>query len=165
MRILGIDPGIARVGFGVIEVESRGVIRVLDFGHISTQAGFSAGIRLHQITQDLSALCARWEPDHCVLEKLFFSKNVKTGLQVAEARGVLLQTLSASGYSVWEYTPNEVKVALTGDGRADKIQMQKMVTLLLKLNYPPKPDDAADALALALCHHAHQAFAPKITAA
>lgn len=155
MRILGIDPGFARMGFGVVEVRFPSYT-LLDFGHVSTAKEEAHPLRLHHIASDLLELCERWNPDLCVIEKLFFSKNVKTALKVAEARGVILETLTRAGYPVVEYAPNEVKLALTGDGRADKRQMQKMVTLLLRLEKTPQPDDAADALALALCHAHHQ---------
>jgi crossover junction endodeoxyribonuclease RuvC len=157
MRILGIDPGFARMGFGVVDVESS-TYHLRDFGHVSTAKEEAHPQRLHQIATDLLELCQRWKPNLCAIEKLFFSKNVKTALKVAEARGVILQTLTRAGYPVVEYAPNEVKLALTGDGRADKQQMQKMVTLLLRLKNPPQPDDAADALALALCHAHHSKF-------
>lgn len=157
MRILGIDPGYARLGFGVIQLE-RGKPHILDYGHISTPKTTSHPERLNQISNDLQALHQRWKPSVCSIEKLFFSKNVSTALPVAEARGVILQTFMGAGYPIAEYTPNEVKLALTGDGRADKLQIQKMVTLLLGLKETPKPDDAADALAIALCHAHHHSF-------
>lgn len=157
MRILGIDPGLATVGFGVIETHGQ-QFKALDYGHISTAKTLSPGERLHQIATDLEELSARWKPDVCAVEELFFSKNVTTGIQVAQARGVILQTLNRSGYPVFDYNPQQVKLALTGNGRATKPDMQKMVMLLLKLTRIPRPDDAADALAIALCHGHTAAF-------
>jgi crossover junction endodeoxyribonuclease RuvC len=150
MRILGIDPGTATVGFGVIEMTGRDY-KPLDFGHISTSKTLSAPQRLNEIANDLKALCDKWKPNVCAVEEIFFSKNVTTAIQVAQARGVILQTLNAAGYPIHEYNPMQIKLAITGDGRAVKSQVQKMVTILLKLKEIPKPDDAADALAIALC--------------
>lgn len=151
MRILGIDPGTATTGFGLIERKGTGH-RLLDYGHISTSKTLPLSKRLNQIAEDLSALCAEWKPDVCAVEELFFSKNVKSALQVAHARGVILQTLTRSGYPVFEYNPGQIKVAVAGHGKAKKPEIQKMVCLLLNLEKAPKPDDAADALAIALCH-------------
>lgn len=150
MRILGIDPGTATVGFGIIEMTGRNY-KVLDFGHISTEKTLSAPQRLNEIANDLQGLCEQWNPDICAVEELFFSKNVTTALKVAEARGVILQTLNRRGYPIHEYNPLQIKLAITGDGKAVKKQVQKMVAILLKLESVPKPDDAADALAVALC--------------
>ncbi len=154
MRILGIDPGTGTIGFGVIE-HHRGTTKLLTVGHISTSKTLSPAARLTELAEDLKTLCAEWKPDVCAVEQLFFSKNVKTALKVSEARGVILHTLNMAGYPVVEYNPLQIKVAVTGDGRADKKQVQKMVKIILKLATIPKPDDAADALAIALCH-AHQ---------
>lgn len=151
MRILGIDPGTATIGFGVIDVVENHP-RVKDYGHIATSKTLSLPRRLNEIAHDLNILCKKWQPTVCAVEQLFFNKNVTSALQVAHARGVILQTLNHAGYPVYEYNPVQIKVALTGDGRAVKAQMKKMVTLLLNLNTPPHPDDAADALAVALCH-------------
>lgn len=151
MRILGIDPGTATVGFGVIDVHGRDT-SVVDFGHISTAKETPPAKRLDEIATDLAHLCQKWSPTVCAVEELFFSKNVKTAIRVAEARGVILQTLSRAGYPVFEYNPLQIKLAITGHGKADKKQVQKMVTCLLRLESVPKPDDAADALAVALCH-------------
>lgn len=151
MRILGIDPGTATVGFGLIDVQGND-IKMVDFGHISTSKNTATADRLTEIATDLIALCRKWNPTVCAVEELFFSKNITSAIQVAQARGVILQTLNQAGYPIYEYNPLQIKVALTSDGRADKSQIQKMVTILLKLDHVPKPDDAADALAVALCH-------------
>ena len=151
MRILGIDPGLATIGFGVIE-KGKTRLQMLTCGHISTPKTLSTVDRLNEIATDIEALCQTWKPDVCAIEEIYFSKNVTTAIRVAEARGVILQTLTRSGYSVHEYNPQKIKIALTGDGKADKAQMQKMITLILELKEVPKPDDAADALAIALCH-------------
>ena len=151
MRILGIDPGTATVGFGLIEVHGRDY-KALDFGHISTSKTLATARRLNEIASDLETLCTKWKPDVCAVEEIFFSKNVKTAIQVAQARGVILQTISRAGYPIFEYNPLQIKLAVSGDGQAIKSQIQKMVTLLLKLETAPKPDDAADALAVAICH-------------
>jgi len=151
MRILGIDPGTATIGFGLIDVQGRSY-KIVDFGHISTSKKFSSAHRLNEIAHDLNALCQKWNPTVCAVEELFFSKNVKTAMQVAQARGVILQTLNHAGYPIYEYNPLHIKVALTGDGKAIKSQVQKMVAILLKMDSIPKPDDAADALAVAICH-------------
>jgi crossover junction endodeoxyribonuclease RuvC len=156
MRILGIDPGLATIGFGVIQMNGRDH-QLLDFGHISTPKGLHDPARLQIIADDLRELSQKWKPSVCAVEELFFSKNVTTGIQVAQARGVILQTLHQGGYPVVEYNPQQIKMALTGHGRAAKPEIQKMVTLLLKLKQVPRPDDAADALAIALCHaHSHR---------
>ncbi|MDP2624825.1 MAG: crossover junction endodeoxyribonuclease RuvC [Candidatus Peregrinibacteria bacterium] len=161
MRILGIDPGLATIGFGVIDMNGHH-IQSLDYGHISTSKNLPNSVRLTQIAIDLEEICKTWTPDVCAIEELFFSKNVTSAMQVSEARGVILQTLNRSGYPIIEYKPQQIKLAVTGDGRASKPQMQKMVALILKLKEIPKPDDAADALAIALCHaHTCPALQPQ----
>ena len=161
MRILGIDPGLATIGFGVIESQGPNC-QPLDFGHISTAKTLSSASRLNQIATDLEEICKKWKPDVCAIEELFFSKNVTTALKVAEARGVILQTLNRAGYSVHEYNPGKIKIAVTGHGKATKPEVQKMVTLILKLKEIPRPDDAADALAIALCHAHTMIHAPSL---
>lgn len=151
MRILGIDPGTATTGFGLLEVQQN-EIRLIDFGCIKTSRHLEAADRLHQIAQDIEKIIQEGKPHVCVVEKIFFSKNVKTAIKVAEARGVILQHARKCHLEVCEYTPTEIKTSVTGDGTADKIQMQKMVQLILKLDSLPKPDDAADAIAAALCY-------------
>jgi len=158
MKILGIDPGSGTIGFGVIKKNGRDY-HPLEFGHIQTDKALSTARRLNELADDLQTLITKHQPDVCAVEELFFSKNVTTAIKVAQARGVILHTLAKSGYPIFEYNPLQIKVAITGDGGADKKQVQKMVTLLLKLKNVPKPDDAADALAIALCH-AHTAYQP-----
>lgn len=155
MRILGIDPGTATVGFGVIEI-INGKVCMLDYGCIKTEKTLNAATRLSQIKWDLSKLIEQWKPDCAVVEKLFFSKNVKTAMAVSQSRGVILQTLEEKNIDVAEYTPHEMKMNICGDGKATKQGIQKMVKLILKLSQIPKPDDAADALGLALCRAEHE---------
>lgn len=151
MRILGIDPGLATIGFGVIENNGQEP-KILDFGHIQTSKNLDGPTRLNQISNDLEEICTKWHPQVCAIEELFFSKNTTTALKVAEARGVILHTLNRLGYPIFEYNPGQIKIAVTGNGKATKPEMQKMITLILKLTHIPRPDDAADALAIALCH-------------
>ncbi len=151
MRIIGIDPGLATIGFGILDTDGpRSEVR--DFGYISTPKTLSNASRLGQIARDLEEICTKWKPDVCAIEELFFSKNTSTALKVAEARGVILHTINRLGYPIFEYNPGQIKIAVTGHGKATKPEMQKMVSLILKLKEIPKPDDAADALAIALCH-------------
>lgn len=159
MRILGIDPGTATLGFGVIDVEKSNRVRVVKFGVIKTAPTSATGNRLNEIAQDLREIYETFKPDICAVEEIFFGKNVSTAIHVAQARGVVLQTLSEAGYPIFEYNPGQIKLALTGDGKADKQQIQKMVTLILGLSSVPHPDDAADALAIALCHAHTAAYA------
>ncbi|MBI2463852.1 crossover junction endodeoxyribonuclease RuvC [Candidatus Peregrinibacteria bacterium] len=151
MRILGIDPGTGTTGFGIIDVTGIN-LQLLDFGCIKTSQLLSAADRLHQIAEDFKSIMQQWNPQTCAIEKIFFAKNIKTAIKVAEARGVLLQNARKWNLDIYEYSPSEVKIAVTSDGQADKKQVQKMVQLILNLNYMPEPDDAADALAIALCH-------------
>ena len=151
MRILGIDPGVATIGFGLVEAE-RGRQRLLRYGVITTPAGIPLSSRLWQISQDMSALLSQLKPDEAAVEELFFSKNITTGIAVAHGRGVILLELERSGIPVYEYTPMQVKQAVAGYGGADKRQVMLMTQRLLKMKEIPRPDDAADALALAICH-------------
>lgn len=151
MRILGIDPGTATVGWGVISVEG-GKITSVAYGHISTDKSLALEKRLAEISQDLTEIITRYQPEEAAVEELFFFNNQKTAISVAQARGCILLTLEQKRVSIAGYTPLEVKQALTNYGRADKSQVQLMVKALLKLNSIPKPDDTADALAIALCH-------------
>ena len=151
MRILGIDPGIAIVGFGLIE-SNRGSVRMLQYGAVTTEAGLPLATRLVQIENDMTALIAQLKPDEIAVEELFFSKNITTGIAVAHGRGVILCTAERLGVPIFEYTPMQVKQAVAGYGLADKKQVMDMTKRLLKLKAVPKPDDAADALAIALCH-------------
>lgn len=148
--ILGIDPGIADTGFGVIKI-SGSKIEVLGHGSIKTSAGVKKEKRLKTIHQDLATVIKKYKPQVAGVEKLFFAKNAKTAMTVGEARGVILLTLAEYNLPIFEFTPMQVKTALTGYGKADKKQMQEMVRSVLKLKNIPKPDDAADALAVALC--------------
>jgi crossover junction endodeoxyribonuclease RuvC len=151
MIVIGIDPGLARVGYGVIEVRNRQPEAVC-YGCIETDKALPAPSRLLQVYTELESLYARYPPSHVAVEKLFFSKNITSAMSVSEARGVILLLAEQRQVPVTEYTPNQVKQAITGSGRADKRQMQEMITRLLRLKEIPKPDDAADALSIALCH-------------
>ena len=151
MRILGIDPGVAIVGFGLIESE-RGAVRMLQYGAVNTSAGMPLATRLVQIEQDLTQLIQQFKPDEIAIEELFFSKNITTGIAVAHARGVILYTAERLHLPVYEYTPMQIKQAVVGYGLADKHQVMDMTRRLLKLRSIPRPDDAADALAIAMCH-------------
>lgn len=151
MRILGIDPGIAIVGFGLIE-SNRGSVRMLQYGAVTTEAGLPLATRLVQIENDMTALISQLKPDEIAVEELFFSKNITTGIAVAHGRGVILCTAERLGVPIFEYTPMHVKQAVAGYGLADKKQVMDMTKRLLKLKAVPKPDDAADALAIAICH-------------
>lgn len=152
MIILGIDPGFGTMGYGVIEKKDNGDCIPVDYGVIKTPANETFPVRLAILEQGLNKLYDKFKPAEIALEELFFSKNITTGIQVAEARGVIL--LSAIKYCgrLYEYTPNQIKQALTGYGKADKVQMMHVVQSLLHLKAIPRPDDAADALAVALCH-------------
>ncbi|WP_409968800.1 crossover junction endodeoxyribonuclease RuvC [Bengtsoniella intestinalis] len=151
MRILGIDPGIATIGFGLVEMD-RGQGTMVHYGVITTPAGLPLSRRLYQISQDMDSLLAQLKPDVMAVEELFFNNNITTGIAVAHGRGVILLAAEAAGIPLYEYTPSQVKLALTGYGKAEKRQMMEMTRMLLKLKALPRPDDAADALAIALCH-------------
>ncbi len=151
MRILGIDPGVATIGFGVVDAE-RGNQQLVRYGVITTPAGIPLSSRLYQISQDMSELIAQFTPDEAAVEELFFTKNITTGIAVAHGRGVLLLELERAGVPVYEYTPMQVKQAVAGYGKAEKRQVMAMTARLLKMKEIPRPDDAADALALAICH-------------
>ncbi len=155
MRILGIDPGIAIVGYGIIEhIGNR--FKVIDYGSIQTKAHTPLTERLQIIYTELRQLIYEYKPDCMAIEELFFNNNAKTAITVAQARGVLILGGVNEGLTVSEYTPLQVKQAVTGYGRADKNQVQQMTKALLGLDKVPKPDDTADALAIAICH-AHTA--------
>ena len=151
MRILGIDPGVATIGFGLVEAD-RGRQQLLRYGVITTPPGIPLSSRLWQISEDMSSLLTQLKPDEAAMEELFFSKNITTGIAVAHGRGVLLLELEKAGIPVYEYTPMQVKQAVAGYGKAEKRQVMLMTQRLLKMKEIPRPDDAADALALALCH-------------
>ncbi|BCJ88121.1 crossover junction endodeoxyribonuclease RuvC [Effusibacillus dendaii] len=155
MRIIGIDPGYGRTGYGVIQLDGSR-IRSLEFGLIETQPGLRMEQRLLQIYDALLTIIERRKPDALALEELFFSRNVTTAIGVSQARGVVLLAAAQMGLPVSEYKPVQIKQAITGYGKADKQQMQEMVRLFLGLQDVPKPDDVADALAVAITH-AHTA--------
>lgn len=151
MIILGIDPGYAIVGYGVLSyVNNR--FGILDFGAITTPADMEFNQRLKNIYDDMCFLLDKFKPDAMSIEKLFFNTNQKTAIDVAEARGVILLAAKQAGTEIFEYTPLQVKQSVVGYGRAEKKQIQEMTKSILGLNKVPKPDDTADALALALCH-------------
>lgn len=149
MRILGVDPGLAVIGLGLIEAKNAYDLQVLDWLTIKTPSSLGLAERLAEIGKDLEEYVQDAKPDSAVVERLFFETNVQTGLDVAHARGVILATLHRCGVPLIEPTPLQLKLAITGDGKADKIQMQTMMQHLLKLREIPRPVDAADALALA----------------
>ena len=151
MVILGIDPGYGIVGWGVIEKKGF-AFRPIAYGAIKTPPKTDMTLRLGQIYDDLCAIIEKYKPDQMAVEELFFNTNITTGIMVAQARGVILLAAQRHGLAVGEYTPLQVKQAVVGYGRAEKKQVIAMVTSLLRLPEPPKPDDTADALAIALCH-------------
>ncbi len=151
MRILGIDPGYGITGFGVIEAD-RGRSRLINCGAITTPAGMDFSARLEIIYEDMKKLLEVAEPDVVAIEELFFGQNVTTGIGVAQSRGVILLAIRQAGLEVYQYKPMQVKQAVVGYGNATKHQVQDMTKRLLGLNQMPKPDDAADAIAIALCH-------------
>ncbi len=151
MLVLGIDPGTATTGYGLVRDTETG-IAVVTWGTVTTAKGLPMPERLREIYRQLSQLLREHRPDGAAVEKLFFQRNVSTAMTVGQARGVALLALAEAGVPVGEYTPNEVKQAVAGYGSADKPQMQTMVRTLLNLREMPKPDDAADALAVAICH-------------
>lgn len=151
MVILGIDPGFGRVGYGVIDY-TNGKYKVLECGCITTEASLGFPDRLEKIEQDLQTVVSRYKIDAASIEELFFNTNITTGIKVAEARGVILCTLKKSNIEIHEYTPLQIKQAITGFGRAKKGQVMDMVKSTLKLQKMPKLDDTADALAMCICH-------------
>ena len=151
MIILGIDPGIAIVGWGVIEYNGNR-FRTLGYGSIQTPAGMATEERLTEIYRRMQQLIETYKPSCMAVEELFWNTNQTTGIRVSEARGVILLAGAQAGIDIHEYTPLQVKQAVVGYGRAEKKQVITMVTMLLNLEKPPKPDDTADALAIAICH-------------
>ena len=151
MIILGIDPGTAIMGYGLISYEGNH-LKKIGFGVIRTTTEHSADHRLHQLYLELQAIINQYQPEVMAIEELFFNRNVRTALAVGQARGVAILAAAIAGLSVAEYTPLQVKLAVVGYGRAEKHQVQEMVRMLLCLTELPKPDDAADALAIAICH-------------
>ncbi len=150
MIILGIDPGYAIIGYGIIDTSKTNM--VIDYGAITTPKEDSLAIRLQSIENSLKFLFEKFKPDVVAIEELFYFKNQKTVIQVAQARGVIVLACQKYCGNIYEYTPLQIKQALTGQGRAEKAQVQYMVKAILGLNSIPKPDDAADALAVAICH-------------
>ena len=151
MRILGIDPGYATIGYGIIDY-FRGRFAVVGFGAITTKAGLPFEIRLRDIYDDMNTVIEKYKPDDMSIEKLYFNTNSTTAIDVAQARGVIVLSAAQNGLNISEYTPLQVKQAITGYGRAEKRQVMEMTRRILHLEQIPKPDDAADALALAICH-------------
>ena len=151
MTVLGIDPGYAIVGYGIIDTKP-GKTSCRGYGVIRTEAGIPLHIRLSEIYNDMCEILHSVKPDCVAIEKLFFNNNKTTGIDVAQARGVILLAIAQSGIPYYEYTPAEVKAAVTGYGKAEKRQMMELTRIQLGLTAVPKPDDAADALAMALCH-------------
>jgi crossover junction endodeoxyribonuclease RuvC len=149
---LGIDPGTATTGYGLVRLTRDGQLAAVSYGIISTSKDSSPPARLEILFDELNKLVKKNKPDTAAVEKLFFSKNVTTALAVGQARGVVMLSLQKAGIEAFEYTPNEVKQAVAGYGSADKRQVQEMVRALLQLDSIPKPDDAADALAIAITH-------------
>jgi crossover junction endodeoxyribonuclease RuvC len=149
-KILGIDPGTATTGYAILQGTE-----LLDFGIIKTEKTDSAPERLRQICTDIKSICKKYKPDCCAIEELFFVKNIKTGIAVAQARGAIIATVATLGIEIAEYKPVEIKSAITGNGQAEKSQVQKMVQIILGLKEIPQPDDAADAIAIALTHQGH----------
>ena len=155
MRILGIDPGYATIGFGLIEGE-RAQYRMVTYGAITTPAGLPLSKRLYQIDRDMEELIGQLKPDVISIEELFFNVNVKTAVDVCHGRGVILLAAAKQGLDIYEYTPLQIKQSVVGYGRAEKQQVMYMTRLLLGLDEVPKPDDTADALACAICHANHK---------
>lgn len=151
MRVLGIDPGYAIVGYGVIDYTGN-KFEVVEYGAITTEAGEEMNSRFKTIHDDLNTIIERTNPEFMAIEELFFNSNQKTAINVAQARGVLLLSALNHGLRIYEYTPLQVKQAVAGYGRAEKRQVQQLVKTLLNLEKVPKPDDTADALAIAVCH-------------
>ncbi len=151
MRILGIDPGYAIVGYGVLDYHSNH-FGIVDFGAITTPAGMDFGRRLEIIYDEMQVLIKKTKPEAMAIEKLFYNTNAKTVIDVGQARGVLLLAAQKNHLPVYEYTPLQVKQSVVGYGRAEKKQVQEMTRLMLHLDKVPKPDDTADALAMAICH-------------
>ena len=151
MIILGIDPGVATIGFGAVKAQ-RGKNTLLQYGVITTPPGIPLSERLLQISNDMEELIRTFHPDEMAVEELFFNTNLTTGISVAHGRGVILLAAEQLGVPIFEYTPMQVKLAVTGYGKADKKQVMQMTQRLLHLTKLPRPDDAADALAIALCH-------------
>ncbi len=151
MRILGIDPGYAIMGYGIIDTRGN-TFKVCAYGSITTESDMDMPSRLKSIYSDLTEIISKYEPDELAIEELFFNTNTTTAIKVGQARGVAILACANFGMEIEEYTPLQIKRSLTGYGRAEKKQVQEMVKTILNLNQVPKPDDTADALAVAICH-------------
>ncbi len=163
VRILGIDPGTAIVGWGILDCNDSGTRKkVVAYGHIETSKDLSVPERMSEITDNILAILDKYKPNEAAVEELFYFKNAKTVISVAQARGIIINTCFRHNMQIAEYTPLQIKQSLTGYGRADKAQMQRMIKDVLKLNSIPKPDDTADALAVALCHINSRLYIQKI---
>jgi crossover junction endodeoxyribonuclease RuvC len=159
MKVLGIDPGIARCGWGIIEVKDS-KLKVIKYGCVETSSKKEVSVRLKEIFEEISKIIKKYKPDEFSIEELFFNTNAKTAFVVGQARGVILLAAAQNNLNIGIYTPLQVKIALTGYGRAEKTQVGKMVKAILSLKEVPKPDDTADALAVAITH-AFTAKSPK----
>lgn len=151
MIILGVDPGIAIVGYSIVECKGNN-FKAIDYGCVTTDSDMLFPDRLKLVYDRLTEIIEKYNPDDLAIEELFFNKNVKTAIKVGQARGVEILAAVNQGLKIYEYTPLQIKQAVTGYGRADKNQVQEMVKMLLNLKEKPKPDDVADALAVAICH-------------
>jgi crossover junction endodeoxyribonuclease RuvC len=151
LRVLGVDPGTATTGWAILE-EKDDEVKAIAYGHISTSAKKTGEERIFEISEDLGKIIKKYHPQEAAVEKLFFFKNQKTVMEVSQARGAIILTISQKGVSLASYTPLQVKQSITGYGRAEKRQVQEMIKNILKLKNIPKPDDTADAIAIALCH-------------
>ena len=152
MIILGLDPGLGTMGYGVIEKDKNGNCSAVDYGVVRTPAGENLAVRLCILEEGVNALFDKFRPEEAAMEELFFSTNITTGISVAQGRGVILLACFHAGVPLYEYTPLQVKQAVVGYGRAEKRQVIDMVRRILNMKSAPKPDDAADAVAIALCH-------------
>jgi crossover junction endodeoxyribonuclease RuvC len=152
LLVLGIDPGIGTTGYGVVGEDARGEVALVAYGAIETPPGAPMPERLLRLYNEMTAAFQQYQPESVAVEQLFFGRNVTTAIMVGQARGVILLAAAQAGLAVYEYKPAEVKQAISGYGNADKRQMQEMVKLLLHLDRIPRPDDAADAVAVAVCH-------------
>jgi crossover junction endodeoxyribonuclease RuvC len=161
VRILGIDPGTARLGYAILEIDGNPV--ALDYGIVETRSTADMAHRLLDVHESLQQLISNFRPDVMAVEQLFFARNVTTALTVGQARGVAMLAAAKAGMPVVEYTPAQVKQAVAGYGKAHKHQIQQMVQILLGLDHPPTPDDAADALAIALCHAQSHSFLDRVS--
>ncbi|MDO5649281.1 MAG: crossover junction endodeoxyribonuclease RuvC [Gallicola sp.] len=157
MRILGIDPGIAIVGYGIVDIKGNS-ISMVEYGCITTSSKSNLPDRLFFIMNEMTDIINEFKPDEMAIEELFFNKNTKTAITVAQARGVEILAARQAGLEIYEYTPLQIKQGVVGYGRAEKQQVQEMVKILLNLSERPKPDDAADALAVGICHSLSHRF-------